>query len=82
MTKDVKMLSCKAVHLKNCALFRLTLPSEKSLAIRGRSGETVNETLGPILKKYGLTLDKVVMHIVSGVNSLSVVLLLLLNYYE
>ena len=74
MTKDIKMLPCKNIRLRNCALFRLTLPNEKSLAIRGRLGETVNEALGPVLKKYGLTLDKVVMHIVSGGNCCFVVI--------
>jgi len=59
LSEDCALLHCTEVRVEARILFRLELPSHKSIGVKAKQGKTVEEVLGPILLQYGWTVPEV-----------------------
>lgn len=55
--EDSTSLGCTEVRVEPRVLFRLELPSKKSIGVKAKPAKLVREVLGPILAQYGWNLD-------------------------
>lgn len=65
LNKDSTVLGGYEVRLERMVLFSLYLPSRKTVIVKAKPHKLVSEVLKPILSKYGLKLDLMVIHKVS-----------------
>lgn len=54
---DSTSLGCTEVRVEPRVLFRLELPSKKSIGVKAKPAKLVKEVLGPILNQYGWNLE-------------------------
>ena len=54
---DSTSLGCVEVRVEPRVLFRLELPSKKSIGVKAKPAKLVKEVLGPILNQYGWNLE-------------------------
>ncbi len=52
-------LACAEVRVEPRVLFRLELPSKRSIGVKAKPAKVVRDVLGPILSQYGWALDAV-----------------------
>ena len=58
-------MELKVLRLERCSVFRLDLPGQRqTMAIRARSNRLLPDVVEPILVKYGVCSQDVIMHIV------------------
>jgi len=57
LSEDCSSLGCSEVRVEPRVLFRLELPSKKSIGVKAKQTKLVEEVLGPILNQYGWNLD-------------------------
>ncbi|KAB7497147.1 Regulator of G-protein signaling loco [Armadillidium nasatum] len=62
LNKDSTVLGGYEVRLERMVLFSLYLPSRKTVIVKAKPHKLVSEVLKPILSKYGLKLDLMVIH--------------------
>ena len=55
--EDSTSLGCTEVRVEPRVLFRLELPSKKSIGVKAKPAKLVKEVLGPILNQYGWNLE-------------------------
>lgn len=55
--EDSTTLGCIEVRVEPRVLFRLELPSKKSIGVKAKPAKLVKEVLGPILNQYGWSLE-------------------------
>merc|ERR1719273_445899 len=55
--EDSTSLGCVEVRVEPRVLFRLELPSKKSIGVKAKPAKLVKEVLGPILNQYGWNLE-------------------------
>ena len=53
LSEDCSSLGCSEVRVEPRVLFRLELPSKKSIGVKAKQTKLVEEVLGPILSQYG-----------------------------
>ena len=53
LSEDCSSLGCSEVRVEPRVLFRLELPSKKSIGVKAKQSKLVEEVLGPILSQYG-----------------------------
>jgi len=63
LSEDCALLHCTEVRVEARILFRLELPSHKSIGVKAKQGKTVAEVLGPILLQYGWTVPEVEIYL-------------------
>ena len=56
LSEDCSSLGCSEVRVEPRVLFRLELPSKKSIGVKAKQTKLVEEVLGPILSQYGWNL--------------------------
>ena len=56
LSEDCSSLGCSEVRVEPRVLFRLELPSKKSIGVKAKQTKLVEEVLGPILAQYGWSL--------------------------
>ena len=56
LSEDCSTLGCSEVRVEPRVLFRLELPSKKSIGVKAKQTKLVEEVLGPILSQYGWNL--------------------------
>ena len=66
LTKDVSSLGCLEMRLVKRVVFRLDLAG-RSLGVKATPGRPLRDVLRPILLRYGLKPNGVVVYLVSGV---------------
>jgi hypothetical protein len=54
---DSTTLGCTEVRVEPRVLFRLELPSKKSIGVKAKPAKLAKDVLGPILSQYGWNLD-------------------------
>ncbi len=59
LAEDCSTLGCTEVRVEPRVLFRLELPSSKSIGVKAKPAKVVRDVLGPILQQYGWQLDRV-----------------------
>ena len=57
LADDSTTLGCTEVRVEPRVLFRLELPSKKSIGVKAKPAKLVKDVLGPILSQYGWNLD-------------------------
>ena len=57
LSEDCSTLGCSEVRVEPRVLFRLELPSKKSIGVKAKQTKLVEEVLGPILSQYGWNLS-------------------------
>ena len=57
LSDESTTLSCTEVRVEPRVLFRLELPSKKSIGVKAKPAKLVRDVLGPILSQYGWNLD-------------------------
>ena len=57
LSEDSTSLGCTEVRVEPRVLFRLELPSKKSIGVKAKPAKLVKEVLGPILNQYGWSLE-------------------------
>ncbi|XP_074640641.1 regulator of G-protein signaling 12-like [Tubulanus polymorphus] len=60
---DVATMSGKEIVIEKRVLFRMNLPNKKFLGVKAKPTRSINKVFEPILLKYGLNLDDVVLHL-------------------
>ncbi|XP_059083922.1 regulator of G-protein signaling loco-like isoform X2 [Tigriopus californicus] len=58
LSEDCSTLGCTEVRVEPRVLFRLELPSKKSIGVKAKPAKIVKDVLGPILSQYGWNLDE------------------------
>ncbi len=53
-----ELLGCTEVRVEPRVLFRLELPSKKSIGVKAKPAKVIRDVLGPILQQYGWNLDE------------------------
>ena len=67
LSEDCATLGCSEVRVEPRVLFRLELPSKKSIGVKAKQTKLVEEVLGPILAQYGWRLEDMLVRLeVSG----------------
>jgi len=61
LSDDSTTLACAEVRVEPRVLFRLELPSKKSIGVKAKPAKLVKDVLGPILNQYGWELDAMVV---------------------
>ena len=61
LSEDCSTLGCSEVRVEPRVLFRLELPSKKSIGVKAKQTKLVEEVLGPILAQYGWSLADMVV---------------------
>jgi hypothetical protein len=59
LAADAQTLGCTEVRVEPRVLFRLELPSKKSIGVKAKPQKLVRDVLGPILHQYGWNLEAV-----------------------
>ena len=59
LAEDSTILGCSEVRVEPRVLFRLELPSKKSIGVKAKPAKVVRDVLGPILAQYGWSLGSV-----------------------
>ncbi len=59
LSADCSALGCVEVRVEPRVLFRLELPSKKSIGVKAKPAKVARDVLGPILAQYGWRLDAV-----------------------
>merc|ERR1719351_306198 len=59
--EDSTSLGCTEVRVEPRVLFRLELPSKKSIGVKAKPAKVVRDVLGPILAQYGWSLDSMLV---------------------
>ena len=57
LSEESTTLGCTEVRVEPRVLFRLELPTKKSIGVKAKPAKLVKEVLGPILHQYGWNLD-------------------------
>jgi len=60
--QDSSTLGCTEVRVEPRVLFRLELPSGKSIGVKAKPAKVARDVLGPILQQYGWELSAVSVH--------------------
>ena len=63
LSEDCSTLGCSEVRVEPRVLFRLELPSKKSIGVKAKQTKLVEEVLGPILAQYGWSLADMVVRL-------------------
>jgi len=63
LSEDCALLHCTEVCVEARVLFRLELPSHKSIGVKAKQGKTVAEVLQPILLQYGWNVPEVEVYL-------------------
>lgn len=66
LSEDCSSLGCSEVRVEPRVLFRLELPSKKSIGVKAKQTKLVEEVLGPILSQYGWNLSDMVVRMDGG----------------
>ena len=61
-----ELLGCTEVRVEPRVLFRLELPSKKSIGVKAKPAKVIRDVLGPILLQYGWSLEETTVAIASG----------------
>ena len=61
LSEDSVILGCSEVRVEPRVLFRLELPSKKSIGVKAKPAKVVRDVLGPILAQYGWSLDSMLV---------------------
>ena len=61
LSEDSVVLGCSEVRVEPRVLFRLELPSKKSIGVKAKPAKVVRDVLGPILAQYGWSLDSMLV---------------------
>ena len=69
LSEDCSKLGCSEVRVEPRVLFRLELPSKKSIGVKAKQSKLVEEVLGPILQQYGWHLDQLSVRLDSSSRS-------------
>merc|ERR1719225_99265 len=59
--EDSTSLGCVEVRVEPRVLFRLELPSKKSIGVKAKPAKIVRDVLGPILAQYGWSLESMLV---------------------
>eukprot|EP00095_Tigriopus_kingsejongensis_P006557 maker-scaffold235_size242898-snap-gene-0.11 protein:Tk06557 transcript:maker-scaffold235_size242898-snap-gene-0.11-mRNA-1 annotation:"regulator of g-protein signaling loco" len=57
LSEDCSTLGCTEVRVEPRVLFRLELPSKKSIGVKAKPAKIIRDVLGPILDQYGWRLE-------------------------
>ena len=57
LSDESTVLGCTEVRVEPRVLFRLELPSKKSIGVKAKPAKLVKDVLGPILSQYGWNLE-------------------------
>ncbi len=71
LSDDCSTLGCTEVRVEPRVLFRLELPTGKSIGVKAKPAKVVRDVLGPILRQYGWDLGAVVVRRDGGSGSVS-----------
>jgi len=63
LSEDCGILHCTEVRVESRVLFRLELPSHKSIGVKAKQTKTVSEVLAPILLQYGWNINEVDVYV-------------------
>ena len=63
LSEDCSSLGCSEVRVEPRVLFRLELPSKKSIGVKAKQTKLVEEVLGPILSQYGWQLAELTVRL-------------------
>ena len=63
LSEDCSTLGCSEVRVEPRVLFRLELPSKKSIGVKAKQTKLVEEVLGPILSQYGWNLAEMTVRL-------------------
>jgi len=66
LSEDCSTLGCSEVRVEPRVLFRLELPSKKSIGVKAKQTKLVEEVLGPILSQYGWSLQDMTVRMDQG----------------
>jgi len=66
LSEDCSTLGCSEVRVEPRVLFRLELPSKKSIGVKAKQTKLVEEVLGPILSQYGWSLHDMTVRLDQG----------------
>jgi regulator of G-protein signaling len=61
LSDDSTTLACAEVRVEPRVLFRLELPSKKSIGVKAKPLKLVKDVLGPILNQYNWELDAMIV---------------------
>lgn len=61
LADESTVLACTEVRVEPRVLFRLELPSKKSIGVKAKPAKLVRDVLGPILSQYGWNLDMMIV---------------------
>ena len=61
LAEDSTILGCLEVRVEPRVLFRLELPSNKSIGVKAKPAKIVHDVLGPILAQYGWSLESMLV---------------------
>ena len=61
LAEDSTILGCSEVRVEPRVLFRLELPSKKSIGVKAKPAKIVRDVLGPILAQYGWSLESMLV---------------------
>ena len=67
MNLDVATLGSKEIKIEKRVLFRMDLPNKKSIGVKAKPNRTIQDVFRPILHKYNIRLEDMVVHIVSTI---------------
>merc|ERR1719322_2256524 len=60
------LLGCAEVRVEPRVLFRLELPSGKSIGVKAKPAKVIRDVLGPILLQYGWNLEETTVAVSDG----------------
>jgi len=66
LSEDCSSLGCSEIRVEPRVLFRLELPSKKSIGVKAKQTKLVEEVLGPILSQYGWSLQDMTVRLDQG----------------
>lgn len=61
LSDESTSLACAEVRVEPRVLFRLELPSKKSIGVKAKPAKLVKDVLGPILNQYNWELDTMIV---------------------
>ena len=61
LASHCSVLGCTEVRVEPRVLFRLELPSKKSIGVKAKPAKIVKDVLGPILNQYGWNLSEMIV---------------------
>jgi regulator of G-protein signaling len=65
LSDESTVLSGKEVRVEQRVVFRLDLPSKKTLGVKAKAGKTLADVLKPILNKHGYKLENATVTLVT-----------------